>query len=184
MSGVARAARGGVTQATPGRRRHDSIALSPRAAALVGWCGMRGIVTLAAALLCRRHPARRLSFRTATSSCLRRFAVVLGTLILQGLTLRPLMTRLQLEDDGSVEREVRLARVAALEAALAVTSGLPADARSRSPAVSLRSATASCKCRSLRRHGVMHWTANHQNDPRRIPDCFGGCGTGPYRDRG
>src|SRR5215213_5611269 len=33
---------------TPGPR--DAVALSRRAAALVGWCGMRGIVTLAAAL--------------------------------------------------------------------------------------------------------------------------------------
>jgi len=33
---------------TPGRR--DAMGLSPRAAAIVGWCGMRGTVTLAAAL--------------------------------------------------------------------------------------------------------------------------------------
>jgi hypothetical protein len=42
--------------------------------------------------------------------------------VLQGLTLRPLMTRLQLDDDGEVEREVRLARVATLRAALDATA--------------------------------------------------------------
>jgi monovalent cation/hydrogen antiporter len=105
---------------TPGPR--DAVALSRRAAALVGWCGMRGIVTLAAALALPTggdggtpFPYRDLILFTA-------FAVVLGTLVLQGLTLRPLMTRLRLDDDGEVEREVRLARVATLQAALAATA--------------------------------------------------------------
>jgi CPA1 family monovalent cation:H+ antiporter len=35
------------------------------------------------------------------------FCAVLGTLVLQGLTLRPLMHRLGLEEDDEVEREVR-----------------------------------------------------------------------------
>src|ERR1700747_3016864 len=49
---------------------------------MVAWCGMRGIVTLAAALaLPDTFPYRDLLLFTA-------FAVVLGTLILQGLTLR------------------------------------------------------------------------------------------------
>ena len=105
------------TRCAPG-----AIAVSPRAAALVGWCGMRGIVTLAAALALPTggdggppFPYRDLILFTA-------FAVVLGTLVLQGLTLRPLMTRLELDDDGEVEREVRLARVATLRAALEATA--------------------------------------------------------------
>lgn len=99
-----------------------AVAVSPRAAALVGWCGMRGIVTLAAALALPTggeggtpFPERDLILFTA-------FAVVLGTLVLQGLTLRPLLTLLQLDDDGEVEREVRLARVATLRAALEATT--------------------------------------------------------------
>jgi monovalent cation/hydrogen antiporter len=103
-------------------RPNDTAALSPRAAALVGWCGMRGIVTLAAALALPSggphgapFPYRDLILSTA-------FAVVLGTLVVQGLTLRPLMGWLRLEDDGAVEHEVRLARVAALRAALAATA--------------------------------------------------------------
>jgi monovalent cation/hydrogen antiporter len=54
------------------------------------------------------------------------FAAVLGTLVVQGLTLRPLMVRLKLKDDGSVEREVRFARAAGLRAALSATVGSPA----------------------------------------------------------
>jgi CPA1 family monovalent cation:H+ antiporter len=46
------------------------------------------------------------------------FAVVLGTLVAQGMTLRPLLSFLKLEDDGEVEREIRLARVETLRAAL------------------------------------------------------------------
>ena len=47
------------------------------------------------------------------------FAVVLVTLVVQGLTLRPLMNVLRLKDDGTVDREARLARVETLRAALA-----------------------------------------------------------------
>jgi Na+/H+ antiporter len=90
----------------------DAVALSPRAAAVVGWCGMRGTVTLAAALaLPTWFPYRDLTIFTA-------FAVVLGTLVAQGITLRPLISYLKLEDDGAVDREIRLARVETLRAAL------------------------------------------------------------------
>ena len=101
----------------PGPR--DAVALTGRGAAVVGWCGMRGIVTLAAALaLPTNFPFRDLILTTA-------FGVVLGTLVLQGLTLRPLMMRLRLEDDGTVDREVRLARVETLRAALAAAATCP-----------------------------------------------------------
>lgn len=108
---------------TPGPR--DPVALSADAAAVVGWCGMRGTVTLAAALALptgahggAEFPYRDLIIVTA-------FGVVLGTLVLQGLTLRPLMLRLGLEDDGSVGQEVRLARVETLRAALAAAETCP-----------------------------------------------------------
>jgi CPA1 family monovalent cation:H+ antiporter len=102
---------------TPGP--HDAVALTAGGAAVVGWCGMRGTVTLAAALaLPLAMPFRDLIVVTA-------FAVVLGTLVLQGLTLRPLLLRLRLEDDGMVEREVRLARVETLRAAVAAAATGP-----------------------------------------------------------
>ena len=74
---------------------------------------MRRHVTIAAALaLPIGFPYRDMILVTA-------FGVVLGTLVLQGLTLRPLLLALRLEDDGTVDHEVRLARVESLRAALA-----------------------------------------------------------------
>src|SRR6185369_7832090 len=95
----------------------DVMALSGRAAYIAGWCGMRGTVTLAAALALPVHfPYRDLIFFTS-------FAVVLVTLVVQGMTLRPLLLWLDVRDDGSVEREVQLARVETLRAALEAVDG-------------------------------------------------------------
>src|SRR5687768_11892420 len=105
----------------------DAIALSPRAAAVVGWCGMRGIVTLAAALALPTGGEGTAAFPYRDLILFTAFSVVLGTLVVQGMTLRPLMNRLRLRDDGSVEREVRLARVETLKAALAATTELPGE---------------------------------------------------------
>jgi monovalent cation/hydrogen antiporter len=105
----------------------DGIALSPKAAALVGWCGMRGIVTLAAALALPAGAEGAPAFPHRDLILCVSFCVVLGTLVVQGLTLRPLMNALGLEDDGSVEREVRHAHVEILRAALSATEGLPAE---------------------------------------------------------
>ena len=80
---------------------------------LISWAGMRGIVSLATALaLPLAFPYRDLIVLTA-------FCVVLGTLVIQGLTLKPLLRLLDLHDNDPVGREVRAARARALEAALA-----------------------------------------------------------------
>jgi Na+/H+ antiporter len=80
---------------------------------VISWSGMRGIVTLAAALaLPGGFPFRDLIVLTA-------FAVVLGTLALQGLTLGPLLRALDLKDDDPVGQEVAAARGRALRAGLA-----------------------------------------------------------------
>jgi len=104
------------TSAAVNRWRCNSLAISGRYAAVVGWCGMRGIVTLAAALALPREnfPYRDLILFIS-------FAVVLGTLVVQGLTLRPLMNLLRIRDDGEVDREVREGRIEVLRAALAAT---------------------------------------------------------------
>ncbi len=74
-----------------------------RGSLVVSWCGMRGIVTLAAAYaLPSGFPYRDLILLTA-------FSVVVGTLVVQGLTLRPLIRLLKLRDDNPVDREVRMA---------------------------------------------------------------------------
>ena len=80
---------------------------------VISWAGMRGIVTLAAALaLPEMFPFRDVIVLTA-------FSVVLGTLTIQGLTLGPLLRSLDLRDDDPVGHEVGAARERALRAGLA-----------------------------------------------------------------
>jgi CPA1 family monovalent cation:H+ antiporter len=80
---------------------------------VISWAGMRGIVSLAAAMaLPPAFPYRDLIMLTA-------FSVVLGTLVIQGLTLAPLLRWLDLHDDDPVGRELRAARERALDAGLA-----------------------------------------------------------------
>src|ERR1700724_567644 len=84
----------------------------PRGAIVLGWSGMRGLITLASAFaLPQQFPGRDLIVLCT-------FCVVLGTLVIQGFTLLPLMRLLRLEDDGAVERELSRARVAVMQAAL------------------------------------------------------------------
>ena len=80
---------------------------------IISWSGMRGIVTLAAAMaIPSGFPYRDLIVLTA-------FSVVLGTLVIQGLTLKPLLRSLNLHDDDPVGHEVRVARERAMNAGLA-----------------------------------------------------------------
>ena len=86
---------------------------------IVAWCGMRGIVTLAAALaLPAAGPDGGFPFRDLI--VLTAFSVVIGTLLVQGLTLRPLLLAVDVHDDDLVNREVALARTRAIQAAIEV----------------------------------------------------------------
>ena len=77
------------------------------------WCGMRGAVSLAAALaLDEDFPHRDIVLFLT-------FSVIFATLVLQGLTLPLLIKALHIEDDGADEREELIGRRAAVEAALA-----------------------------------------------------------------
>jgi Na+/H+ antiporter len=88
---------------------------------VVAWCGMRGIVTLAAAFaLPESFPYRDLILLTACS-------VVLGSLVIQGLTLRPLIVALKLKQDDPVAVEVARARGIAYRAALDEIEGDPSE---------------------------------------------------------
>ncbi len=90
-----------------------------RAIVIVAWTGMRGVVSLAAALALplsldddRPFPKRDvLIFIT--------FVVILATLVLQGLTLPLLIHWLGVADGGETEQEEREARLKANQAALA-----------------------------------------------------------------
>ncbi|MBF5045625.1 sodium:proton antiporter [Aggregicoccus sp. 17bor-14] len=124
-AGVSRWRCQGEAGAKGGRR--DTVGLSRGAAAVVGWCGMRGIVTLAAALALPAGDGNAHAFPFRDLILFTAFSVVLGTLVVQGMTLRPLIRALKLRDDGSVEREVRLARVETLRAALTAASAPSED---------------------------------------------------------
>jgi len=78
----------------------------------VGWCGMRGFVTMAAAF------ALPVSFPHRDTVVLTAFSVVLATLVLQGLTLAPLVRLLKLDRTEEAIGEVASARVVLAEAAL------------------------------------------------------------------
>jgi monovalent cation/hydrogen antiporter len=85
-----------------------------RQALLVGWSGMRGFVTLATAFaLPSSFPQRDLVVLTA-------FSVVLITLVVQGLSLAPIIRLLKLNSNDVLNQEVVAARARLARAALAV----------------------------------------------------------------
>jgi monovalent cation/hydrogen antiporter len=105
-------------------RRPSQVArrIGARERLVSGWSGMRGAVSLAAALALplEGFPRRNLIvFLT--------FAVILVTLVVQGLTLPALIRRLGVHGDGAEEREELRARLTATEAALARLAELSAE---------------------------------------------------------
>jgi CPA1 family monovalent cation:H+ antiporter len=86
--------------------------------ALIGWMGMRGAVSLAAALALPLRTDAGAPFPGRSLIVFLTFAVILVTLIAQGLTLPPLIQALRLEDDGLEAREEAKARIRAADAAL------------------------------------------------------------------
>ena len=125
VTGAAAVARRRAMRTDGIRDRHRSLAVTAKSATVVGWCGMRGTVTLAAALAIPMEAFGGTPFPYRDLILVCAFGVVLGTLVVQGLTLKPLLLRLGLEDDGSVDREIRLARASTLEAAVATLAEAP-----------------------------------------------------------
>ena len=90
----------------------------------VGWCGMRGLVSMATAF------ALPADFPNRDIVVLIAFAVVLATLVLQGLTLAPLIRWLrldQLEDGDRLLAKARVKLASAGIGALADREGAEAD---------------------------------------------------------
>jgi CPA1 family monovalent cation:H+ antiporter len=96
---------------------------------IVAWSGMRGAVSLAAALaLPPDFPQRDIVLFLT-------FAVIFTTLVLQGLTLPVLIRRLDVHDDGADEREELAGRRAAAEAALETIDELATEEWTRDDTV-------------------------------------------------
>lgn len=85
----------------------------------LSWAGMRGAVSLAAALALPLETDAGEPFPGRDLILFLTFAVILATLVVMGLTLPFVIRVLGLEDDGIAEREDAKARIRAAEAALA-----------------------------------------------------------------
>ena len=90
-----------------------------KGALVLSWAGMRGAVSLAAALALPLSTDADAPFPNRDLIVFLTFGVILGTLVVQGLTLPALIRWLDLEDDGLAEKEEAKARIRAAEAALA-----------------------------------------------------------------
>jgi monovalent cation/hydrogen antiporter len=94
---------------------------------VIGWAGMRGSVSLAAALALPVHTHAGASFPDRDLIIFLAYAVLLATLVGQGLTLAPLIRLLGVEDDGASEREEVSARIRIAEAAITRTEELDGE---------------------------------------------------------
>jgi monovalent cation/hydrogen antiporter len=103
--------------------KHDSRCRNPRPGwrqlVLLSWAGMRGVDSLAAALALPFVTQNGAPFPERGLIVFITFGVILGTLVLQGLSLSPLISWLKIVDDRSLEEEERQARLKANQAALA-----------------------------------------------------------------
>lgn len=95
---------------------------------LIGWTGMRGIVSLAAALALPYTIRNGAPFPARDAIVFITFVVIFVTLVGQGLTLIPLVKWLRLGRDGEAGREIEF-RIAALEAGLRATGAMSARAQ-------------------------------------------------------
>jgi monovalent cation/hydrogen antiporter len=95
---------------------------------LVSWTGMRGAVSLAAALAIPLTIDAGGGFPDRDLIIFCAFSVILATLLIQGLTLPPLIKRLEVDDyDEDLENEEIAARLAAIEAAMERIDELAAE---------------------------------------------------------
>jgi monovalent cation/hydrogen antiporter len=101
------------------RLRREDPAPSWRAKTVLAWSGMRGAVSLAAALSLPLTTDSGAAFPDRGLIIFLTFGVILATLTVQGLTLPALIRALRLEDDGLAKKEEAKARIYAAEAALA-----------------------------------------------------------------
>jgi Na+/H+ antiporter len=98
--------------------RHHEPPPSGRELVVVGWSGMRGVVSLAAAFALPISLADGTPFPQRDLIVFLTFSVVVFTLVVQTLTLGPLIRKLGLEDGPGVACEERDARRIAVKAAL------------------------------------------------------------------
>jgi monovalent cation/hydrogen antiporter len=116
------------------RLRRGDPSPDPRFPALLGWMGMRGAVSLAAALAIPLHTDSGSPFPQRDLIIFLTYSVILVTVLGQGLTLRRLIEAAAIYDDEETvaEQEAR-ARIAAAEAAIARLDELAGEDWVRGP---------------------------------------------------
>jgi CPA1 family monovalent cation:H+ antiporter len=135
----------------PGLADRDP-APAARAVIVLGWAGMRGAVSLAAALALSTSPP----FPERDLLIFLTFVTILATLVGQGLTLPPLIRWLGLGDDGSEEHEEIHAREAATAAALARLDELVTEIPGHVELID--------QLRDRYRHRADHYTHGHETE--------------------
>ncbi len=121
--------------------------------ALIAWTGMRGADSLAGALAIPFVLADGSPFPGRDLILLLTFCVIFGTLVVQGLTLKPLVNRLGIMDDHVTEKEERLARLKANEAALARIEDIATSNRARADSVERLRSEYADRIRQLSKQG-------------------------------
>jgi CPA1 family monovalent cation:H+ antiporter len=125
-----------VTRALDWRNKRVAMRAPWRWRFVAGWSGMRGSVSLAAALALPLETDAGAPLPGRDLVLFLTFAVILVTLVLQGLTLPYVIRALGVRDDGSdEEREELEARLAAADAALARLEELDAEEWTRADTV-------------------------------------------------
>ena len=110
---------------------HESVP-NPQSIFIIGWTGMRGVVALAAALSLPRLLESGEAFPGRNMMIFLTFCVIFVTLVLQGLTLPPLIRHLGLAGSGGHNAEEEHARREMVEAALAYLEHSREDADANS----------------------------------------------------
>ncbi len=89
-----------------------------RSVSVIAWTGMRGVISLAAALALPFQTASGAPFPGRDLIIFLTFCVILATLVVQGLSLPVLIRALGLEDDHIGDKEETHGRIQVAEAAL------------------------------------------------------------------
>ncbi|MGY4642392.1 cation:proton antiporter [Cellulomonas sp. URHB0016] len=111
------------------RRRAVAVPLGTREAVVTSWAGMRGVVTVATALALPSAIRSGAPFPERDTVVVVALVTVLVTLVLQGLTLAPLVRLLHVGSTGDERRERRTVRRDAMSAALEALDGRLAEGR-------------------------------------------------------
>jgi len=103
---------------SPRLRAREGGYATPGGVMLVSWCGVRGAVSLAAALALPATTSEGQPFPGREQVVVCTVVVILATLFVQGGTLLPLVRLLGLRDDGTTETEMRRARERLLQSGI------------------------------------------------------------------